>query len=69
MEGVCEGECIGRSSRDEHLPLTRCHSCGLSQLSLEGCYLYVAEIINGDFSDFLLFLKLCFSFTVTHFLA
>ena len=32
MLGVCEGECMGRSLRDEPLSLTRSLSCGLSQL-------------------------------------
>ena len=32
MAGVCEGECMGRSPRDELLTLTRCHSCGFPRL-------------------------------------
>ena len=32
MAGVCEGECMGCSLRDEPLTLMRCHSCGLPQL-------------------------------------
>ena len=36
MEGICEGECMGRSPGDEPLTLTRCHSCGLPQL-YEAC--------------------------------
>ena len=32
MVGVCEGECMGLSPRNEPLTLTRCHSCGWPQL-------------------------------------
>ena len=73
---VCEEECMGRVPGDESLILTRCHSCGLSQLyeSLERCKslcgrTYNLKGIKGKFFVFLLFLKLCFSFTVAHFMA
>ena len=32
MAGVCEGECMGHSSGDETLTLTRCHSCGVVRI-------------------------------------
>ena len=32
MAGFCKGEYLGYSSGDEPLTLTRCYSCGLSQL-------------------------------------
>ena len=32
MAGVCERECMRLSPGDKPLKLTRCHSCGLSQL-------------------------------------
>ena len=32
ISGVSEGECVGRSSGDETLTLTRCSSCGLTRL-------------------------------------
>ena len=74
MAGVCEGECIGRSPGDEPLTLTRCHSCGLPQLyeafgwkSVCG-RVYNLKGIKGKISFLLLFLKLCFSFTVAHFM-
>ena len=61
---ICEGECMGRSPEDEPLTLTTCHSCVLPQLyeALEGWN------IKGKFYVFLLYLKLCFSFTVAHFI-
>ena len=45
MEGVCEGECIGRRPGDEPLTLTRCYSFELSQLYeiLRGGSLSVAK--------------------------
>ena len=76
MAGFCEGECMGRSPGDEPLTLTRYHSCGLPQL-YEACEgwksvcgrAYNLKEIKGKFSVFLLFIKLCFSFTVALFLA
>ena len=66
-----EGECMGHSRDDEPLILTRCHSCGLSQLyeALEEwksvcSRAYNLKGIRGKISVFLLFLRLCFSFTV-----
>ena len=32
MMGVCEGECMVYSPRDEPLTLTRCHICGMLKL-------------------------------------
>ena len=76
MLGVCEGECMGHSSGDEPQTLTRCHSGGLPQIyeAFEGWKsvcdrAYNLKGIKGKFSVFLFFLKLCFSFTVAHFLA
>ena len=74
--GVCKGECIRRSLGNEPLTLTRCHNCGWP-------HLYEAFVrwklvlwlnlqlkgIKGKCSVFFFFLKLCFSFTVAHFLA
>ena len=74
--GVCEGECLGRSFGDEPLALTRCLSCGVPQLyeALDGWKFicgraYNIKGIKGKIYVILLFLKLCFSFTVTHFMA
>ena len=36
MAGVCEGECMGRSSGDETLTLMRCHSCGVVWIGVNG---------------------------------
>ena len=80
MVGVCEGECMGCSPGDEPLTLKRCHSCGLPQLyeAFEGWKSVCGRAYNlkpkkmakmGNFSVFLLFLKLCVSFTVALFLA
>ena len=73
--GVCKGECMGRSPGDEPQTLTRYHSCGLPQLyeAFVGWKQFCGQAYNlkgikGKFSVFLHFLKLCFSFTVTHFL-
>ena len=72
--GVCEGECMGRSSGDEPLALTRCHSCWLPQLyeALEGwksvCErAYNLKGIKGKIYVCLLFLKLLFLFSCTSF--
>ena len=76
MAGVCEGECMNHGPEDEPLTLTRCHSCGLPQLyeACEGWKSvcgrgYNLKGIKGNFSVFLLFLGLLFSFTVAHFMA
>ena len=76
MAGVCEGECMRRSPRDEPLILMRCHSCGLPQLyedpeRWKSVYGRADSLksIKENFSVFLVFLKLCFSFTVAHFMA
>ena len=65
-----------RSPADEPLTLTRCYSCGLLQLyeALEGWKFicgsaYNLKSIKGKIYVILLFLKLCFFFTVTHFMA
>ena len=75
MVGVCGRECMERRLGDEPFTLTRCHSCWLLQLykACEGwksiCgQAYKLKGIKEKFSVFLLFLKLCFSFTVTLFL-
>ena len=67
---------MGCSLGDEPLTLKRCFSCGLPQLyeALEGWKSVCVQAYNlkgmkGKFSVFLLFLKLCFSFTVAHFMA
>ena len=72
---VCEGECMGRSPGDETLTLKRCHSCGLPQLyeDLEGWKSVSGRAYNlkgkkGNISAVLLFLTLCFSFSVAHFM-
>ena len=66
MAGVCEEECMGRSPGDEPQTLTKCHNCRLPK----GGSPFVAEPKGhkGEISVFLLFLKLCFSFTVDHFI-
>ena len=78
MAGLCEVERIRRSPGDETLALTRCHSCGLPQLQymkpLKNVSPFVAEPTNkraqrGKFPVFLFFIKVCFSFTVSHFIA
>ena len=64
------------SPGDEPLTLTRCHSYGLSELyeafegwkSVDG-QTYNLKGIKGKFSVCLIFLKLCFSFTIAHFMA
>ena len=73
---VCEEAYMGHSLMDELLILMRCHICELPQLykALEGwksvCgQAYNLKGIKGKISVFLLFLKLCFSFTVGHFMA
>ena len=75
MQDRCEGECMGRSPGDEPLAFMRCQSCGLPQLykAFEGWTSacgrsYNLKGIKGKISCFLLFLKLCFSFTVAHFM-
>ena len=71
--GFCEGEYIRHSPGDEPQTLTTCHSCGLPHLcealevwkSVCGRS-YNLKGIKGTVSLFLLFLNLCFSFTVAH---
>ena len=48
MAGVSEGECMGRSPGDEPLTVTRCPSCGLTQLyeDFEGCKLLCGRAYN-----------------------
>ena len=64
MVGVCKLECLWRNKRDEPLTLTRCYSrrgpktCDCKE-----------SLDQSPFPFFLLFLKLCFSLTVAHFLA
>ena len=67
---------MGHSLGDEPLTLTRCHSCGLPQLyeAFEGwkSVLWLSLQLNGHKGEifvFLLFLNLCFSFTIAHFMA
>ena len=68
---------MGRSPGDEPLTLTKCHICEFPQLyeafeEWKSVYgrAYNLKVIKGKFfSVFLLFLKLCFSFTVAHFMA
>ena len=74
--GVCEGEYMVHRLGYAPMTLTRFHSCGLLQLyeAFEGwesiCGLaYNLKGIKGKISIFLHFLKLCFSFTVAHFMA
>ena len=72
MARVCEGECMERSPGDEPLTLTRCHSCGLTQLyeAFEGWKsvcgrVYNLKGIKGKilfFFSFLNFLFYCSSF-------
>ena len=69
MARVCEGECMERSPGDE--PLTFDLMPQLYE-GLEGWKsvcgrAYNVKGIKGKFSDFILFLKLCFSFTAAHF--
>ena len=59
-----EGECMG----DGSLTLTRYHSYMKPLKSVCGPA-YNLKSIKGTFSVFVLFLKLCFSFTVVHFMA
>ena len=65
-----------RSPRDEPLTLTSCYSCGLRQLyeALAGWKsvydrTYNLKGIKWKISVFLHFPKLCFFFTVAHFIA
>ena len=65
MAGVCEGECMGRSARGEHLTLTillvvGCHSYmnPLKGGSFVCGRAYNLKGVKGKFSVFLLFLKL-----------
>ena len=67
--GVCEGECMGHSSGDEPLTLTRCHSYMKPVKKFFCGRAYNLKGIKGKFSVFLIFLKLCFTFTVALFLA
>ena len=76
MAGVCEGECMGLSSGDEPLNLTRCYSFGLSQQyeAFEGWKSICGRAcklkgIMGKISVILLHFNLRFSFTVAHFMA
>ena len=76
MTGVCEGECMGCSPEVEPLTLTRCHNCGLPHLyeALEVWKSVCSRAnnlkgIKGKSFVILLFLKLCFSFTLAHFMA
>ena len=70
MGGVCEGECMGCSPRDEPLTLTRCHSY-IKPLK-GGIRLWPTVQLKGHKGENFCFsshLKLCSSFTVAHFLA
>ena len=64
MAGVCEREYMEHSQRDKHHTLTRCHSCGLSQVYVAFWWksvcgrAYNIKGIMGKFFSF--FLKLCF---------
>ena len=60
-EWVCEGECMQHSLGDESRTLMRCYSY---MKPMKGGSPSVAEP-----TTFLLFLKLCFSFTLAHFMA
>ena len=62
MARVCKGECMGRSPGEVSLTLTSYHSCGLLQL-------YEAFVEWKSVLWPSLELKVCFSFTVAHFLA
>ena len=64
---------MGRSLRSEPLTLMKCHSCGLPHLyeALEGWKIVCGQTYNlkgikEKIYVFLLFLKLCLSFTVAH---
>ena len=72
---VYEGECMGHSPGDEPLTLTRCYSCGMPKLheAFEGWNsvcgrAYNLRGIKGKIFCFSFFLKVCFSFTVAHFM-
>ena len=62
MAGVCEGECMEHSLRDEPPILMRCHSCGLPKLygACEGWKFVCGRAYNlkGIFQFFLSFLAL-----------
>ena len=75
-QGFVRGECMGRSPGDEILTLTRYPNCGLPMLyeAFEGWKsvcgrAYNLKSIKGKIYVILLFLKLCFSFTVAHIMA
>ena len=69
--GVCEEECMGHTLGDEPQTLMGCHSY-LKPLKVGSPSVAKPKNLKGKrekFLFFLLFFKLCFSFTVAHFMA
>ena len=68
MAGFVRGKCMGRSPGDEPLTLPQLYEAFERWKSVCG-RAYNLKNIKGKYSVFLIFLKLCFSFAVDHFMA